>query len=319
MAQQDLRTVVIANPQSAGGALARRWSQVAGLLHAQLGPHQLRFTRQPGDARVLSRAALDEGFELLVAVGGDGTISEVVDGLFDEHGPLCPEVVVGLLHFGTGGDFSRSTGTPRRLRSGIEALSGAATTTIDVGRVHYCTADGTPQTRHFVNIASFGLAGLVDQLANASSKALGGRLSFALATARAARRYRPARIALRLDDGASETLTVQNVAVANGRYFGGGMRIAPAAELDDGLFDVVTIEALSALEMLRHGHRLYRGTHLGLPQVRVQRARRVEALPLDPDVAVLLDVDGEAPGRLPARFELLPRALRLRVAELGRP
>lgn len=314
MASSDLRALVIANPQAAGGALARRWSQVAALLQSQLGPHQLRFTREPGDARRLGRAALEQGFELVVAVGGDGTISEIVDGLFDERGPLRPELVLGLVHFGTGGDFSRSAGTPRRLRSGIRALSGSATTTIDVGRVSYRSADGAPQLRHFINIASFGLSGLVDQLANSSSKALGGRISFALATARAVRRYRPAPIALRLDDGASATLTVQNVAVANGRYFGGGMRIAPDAALDDGLFDVVTVEALGAMELLRHGHRLYRGTHLALPQVRVQRARRVEALPLA-DEPVLLDVDGEAPGQLPARFELLPRALRLKVAD----
>ncbi|MBK8480251.1 MAG: diacylglycerol kinase family lipid kinase [Proteobacteria bacterium] len=315
MAQPALRALVIANPQSAGGALARRWSQVAALLQEQLGAHQVRFTRQRGDARTLSRAAIDQGFELIVAVGGDGTISEVVAGLFDDAGPLRPELLLGLVHFGTGGDFCRSTGTPRQLRRGIRALRGQAYRSIDVGRVTYQAADGRPQARHFANIASFGLAGLVDQLANSSSKALGGRLSFALATARALRRYEPARVALRLDEGPSVALTVQNVAVANGRYFGGGMQIAPAAELDDGLFDVVVVEALSALAMLRHGHRLYRGTHLGLPQVRVQRARRVEALPLVSDPPVLLDVDGEAPGQLPARFEIVPGALRLKIAE----
>jgi diacylglycerol kinase (ATP) len=141
---------------------------------------------------------------------------------------------------------------------------------------------------------------------------MGGTASFFLATVRAAVRYRNQRVRLVLDDKEEEALelTINNVAVANGRYFGGGMHIAPDALLDDGIFDVVAVGDVNALDMLRDGAKLYRGKHLGLPKVVVRRARKIEARPLD-SVDILLDVDGEAPGALPATFEILPAALPL--------
>jgi diacylglycerol kinase family enzyme len=155
---------------------------------------------------------------------------------------------------------------------------------------------------------------LVDEMVNQGSKRLGGRLSFMLATARAGMRYQNQRVSIRFDDlGEAVDMTISTVAVANGRFFGGGMQVAPDAELDDGFFDVVAIGDMSLMDFVLHGHKLYRGTHLGHAKISSRRARSVSADPIDGDEPVRLDVDGETPGRLPARFDMVESALELIV------
>ena len=183
---------------------------------------------------------------------------------------------------------------------------------IDVGRLHYVTDGGAPAVRHFINIASFGIGGLVDRYVNESSKAFGGTLSFAFATLKAGASYKNAKVRLTLDGGPAREGRIYNVAVANGRYFGGGMKVAPDAALDDGMFDVITMGDFGFGDLLFRGLDIYSGKHLRNPKVSVHRARRVEAEAVD-GAEVLLDVDGEAPGRLPASFELLQGALQVRA------
>lgn len=310
------RALVVANPQSANGALGRRWSSLRQTIEGSFGPFEHAFTTRAGDASVIARrAAAEQGYEMVVAMGGDGTIGEVVDGLFTDQGAVAPDVVLGVLPYGTGGDFRKTIRASKKLAEGAAGLRGRAVRTIDVGRLHYIDNEGERRVRHFVNIASFGIGGVVDQLVNTTTKVLGGKVSFGLATVRAMRRFRPQRARLRLDGGEPQEVTLHNIAVANGQFFGGGMWIAPQAELDDGRFDVVTLGPLTMWDILFRMGRVYKGTHLDLPQVRFARAARVEAEPVDPDEAILLDVDGEAPGRLPATFQLLPRALKLKWPE----
>lgn len=305
---------MVANPQSAGGALGRRWPQVARLLDQHLGDYDHAMTTAAGEAVTLTREALLAGkHEMIVAMGGDGTISDVVDGFFSESGAVQPEVVLGVLHFGTGGDFRKTIGAPKELAKGVRSLAGRETQWIDVGRLTHLDHQGQSRTRHFVNIASFGMGGLVDQLVNTTTKAFGGRVSFGVATLRAMRRYRAKRARVQLDNGEPREILLHNVAVANGRFFGGGMQVAPGACLDDGVFDVVTIGPLSNWDILARGHLIYTGRHLNMPQVTLERAARVVAEPVNAGDEILLDVDGETPGRLPATFEILPSALRLKT------
>jgi YegS/Rv2252/BmrU family lipid kinase len=312
----NFRTLLVANPQSANGALGRKWSSLEQTIRSGLGAFEHRFTERKGDATRLARRALEEGYEMVVAMGGDGTISEVADGFFTAAGPLNPAAVLGVLPFGTGGDFRKTIGAPKQLAAGAASLRGRRTQRIDVGRLTYTPQDGGERRScHFINIASFGIGGLVDELVNASSKALGGRVSFAWATFRAMLRFKPQRARLRLDEGEPSEVLLHNIAVANGRFFGGGMEVAPDATLDDGRFDVITLGPMSMADLLLRGHRIYKGTHLSLPQVSAARARRVEAQPVDPGERILLDVDGEVPGMLPATFELLPGALLLKTPE----
>ena len=205
-------------------------------------------------------------------------------------------------------------GKVRDIYEAGRVLVGGRQQKIDVGRVDFVDNQGQPTSRMFVNISSFGISGLVDDYVNKTTKAFGGKVSFFIATARAALAYQNQRVRLTFDDDPDQDVirTINSVAVANGRYFGGGMFIAPDAELDDGLFDVVTIGDLRPTEMAVNGRRLYQGTHLGLDKVEHRRARVLRAEPLD-SKPIRLDVDGETPGVLPATFTLLPQALTMMV------
>jgi YegS/Rv2252/BmrU family lipid kinase len=303
------RTTVIVNPHSQGGRLGERWPEVADVV-ARVFPFDEAITRGPGDATILARAALRGGAERVVAIGGDGTINEVVNGFFDESGqPVAPEASFAVLPYGTGGDFRRTLGLPRGLAEAASAIAHGVRRRIDVGRLTFVAHDGAPAHRMFANIASFGVSGVVDRLVNASGKRLGGRLAFMLATARATWSYRNQRVQLTLDGEHRVEATINTVAVANGRYFGGGMMVAPNAELDDGMFDVIALGDFGLGDLLRSGRRIYRGTHLTMDKVTARRARVVEAEGIDPNALIELDVDGEALGRLPARFELRHGAL----------
>jgi YegS/Rv2252/BmrU family lipid kinase len=311
-------TVVVVNPKSQNGALGRRWPDLAKVLHREMGAFESVMTQGPGDATRLAREALAAGTDVVVAVGGDGTIHEVVNGFFDaDERPVRPGAALGVVPFGTGGDFRKTLKLPRELADAGKLIARGHRQTIDVGSLHYRagSARGPEARRMFINVASFGIGGLVDQIVNTSSKALGGRMAFLLGTARAALRYKNQRVRLVFDGDEDQfvEITMNNVIVANGQYFGGGMHIAPEARLDDGLFDVVTLGDLTPMDFLKDGHRVYRGAHIGMNKVSFRHARRVDARPVDPDEDVLLDVDGEAPGALPARFTLLPRAIDLLV------
>ena len=310
MTTSQPRTVLVVNPQSQNGALGRRWPELAGVIRRELTFDEVR-TRRPGDATRLTRDALAAGAERIVAIGGDGTINEVVNGFFEDGKAIAPNAALGILPFGTGGDFRKTIHIPKSMATGARILARGKTRRIDVGLLELTTRSGARETKVFANIASFGISGMVDRFVNETSKRLGGRLSFMLATVRAGVRYRNQRVRLFFDDDAAPVdATINTVAVANGRFFGGGMYIAPDAELDDGLFDVVTLGDLGLTDFLFSGRHIYGGTHLGMDKVSVRRASKLRAEPRAGDV-VEIDMDGETPGILPATFTILPGALAL--------
>ena len=305
------KTVVVVNPMAANGSLGKKWPDVAAVLSRELGAYEPVTTQGSRDATRLAQSALRDGADVVVAIGGDGTIHEVVNGFFDGTRPIRPQAALGIIPFGTGGDFSKTLALSHDVAAAAATIKTGHTRTIDVGHLAYTAHDGDRGETLFANIASFGIGGLVDQLVNTSSKMLGGKASFILATVRAGIRYKNQLVRV-VFDGKEEDFVeglIQNVAVANGRYFGGGMFIAPNAEPDDGLFDVILLGDMNLGDFLRHGRRLYKGTHLDLPKVSSRRAKVVEARPTAEGQEVLLDVDGEAPGRLPATFTVIPRAL----------
>jgi len=302
------RTTVIVNPKSQGGRLGKRWSELADTI-GRAFPFDEALTRAPGDATRLTREALRAGAERVVAIGGDGTVNEVVNGFFDEGGaPIAPEASFALLPFGTGGDFRRTFGLPTEPAAAARVIAEHRRRRIDVGRLSFTSTSGERVQRMFANIASFGVSGVVDRLVNESGKRF-GRLSFMLATARATWSYRNQRVQLTFDGADRVESTINTVAVANGRYFGGGMLVAPDAEVDDGQFDVIAMGDFGFADLVKSGRRLYQGTHIAMDKVTARRARVVEAEGVEPGAVIELDVDGESPGRLPARFELLPGAL----------
>jgi YegS/Rv2252/BmrU family lipid kinase len=315
--------LIIVNPASAGGVTGDVWPGVASDVRSHFGPFEVAFTRRGGEASEIAERESRAGRGLVVACGGDGTISEVADGILRSGGGA----ELGVLPSGTGGDFRRTLGLPARAADAARHLRAGRTRLMDAGRVTYTDnttvaagAGGAPteKTRHFVNVASFGMGGDVIKrvksragLPAGAARLLGGRLSFAAAALQATLAFEKPEVRVSLDGGPPARLTVTNFCVANARYFGGGMKIAPTAQVDDGLFDVVSVGDMGALSILANSYRVYFGTHLGLQDVRHARARRVRAEPAS-DSAVRLELDGELVGRLPALFEILPGALRVR-------
>jgi diacylglycerol kinase (ATP) len=287
---------------------------VASAVRQHFGPFEAALTQRSGEAVEIAEREARAGRRLVIACGGDGTINEVANGLLrSESG-----AELGLLPSGTGGDFRRTLGIPQRVADAARALREGETRLMDAGHVIFVNGHGAEESRFFVNVASFGMGGDVikrvksrEGLPAGAARLLGGRLSFAAAALQAAVTFEKPSVRVSLDGGVSARITVANFCVANARYFGGGMKIAPKALVDDGRFDVVAVGDVSALTVLVNSYRLYLGTHLGMQEVHHALARRVRAESADGS-PVKLEVDGELAGSLPAEFELLPRALRVR-------
>ena len=303
------RSLVIVNPASAAGTTGRRWDRIAKLLHSSLGNFEHAATQKPGEATALSRTALREGFEMVVSVGGDGTLNEVVGGFFEGSVALAPQAVLGVVALGTGSDFGRTLGQVD-LESACARLRGRKTRSIDVGLARFTGHDGAATTRIFMNVASFGCGGLVAHLLSPRLKAVSGHLAFTLATLRALAIYRDQTVTLEFDGMPPRSLAITNCAFANGRFFGAGMQVAPAAQLDDGELDVTIWSGFRLMDFIRKRHSLYDGSHVREPGTQVLRSRRAIA---SSESTVLLEVDGESAGTLPAQLEVLAGAVRLKV------
>ena len=307
---------VIVNPRSGAGRTGREWPNIERALRAAY-PHMTHaLTRHRGDATMLVRAALSEGHHEIVAVGGDGTINEAVNGFFDAGGPLVPDAVFGFVTSGTGGDFRKTFDLAPGYDAAIARLREARVRTIDIGKLTCLSLDGQPVVRYFANIGSFGLSGVIVNAVNRSSiaKLFGGRFAFGFHSAAAMLLHRDRAVRIRVDGDFDEITTISTVAIANGQFFGGGMRVAPRAQPDDGMFDVVIMGGAPKTRALSEMKKIYTGEHIGLPGVRAIKGRKIVAAPVAETAghAVLIEVDGECAGRLPATFELLPRALNLR-------
>jgi len=316
------KTLLIVNPRSANGATGRHFDDISGAVREQLGDHAHAFTERTLHATELTRAALREGTELVIATGGDGTINEVVNGFFEEPRPqegpgdgprlINPQAALAILPRGTGGDFRRTVGLDGDLRKSARHLRGERRP-LDVGRCDFIGHDGKPAARYFVNVAGCGVGAEIVAIANKSSKALGGKISFMLASLRGLAGWSDVAIRARLDDGPSEELSITSFSVANGRFFGGGMMVSPDARLDDGLFHITIWSRFGFTEFVLKSGTLYDGSHVKLPGTRTASARRIRLEPgATPGARVaLIELDGEPVGRLPATYTVLPGALQL--------
>ena len=299
-------TLIVVNPASGGGRTGRGWAAVAERLRAAGLDFDAAMTSRRGEAIELSRRAAAEGCSLVVAAGGDGTINEVANGIL-EHSDGTPGTRLGVLPTGTGGDFRRTLGLPTDVADAAHVLAAGRTRRIDAGRVTCAGPGGTTVRRHFVNIASAGIGADVAERVERGGVLVNGELTFLLASARTLLTWRN-RPVTSVVDGESSELVAQQVVVANCRYYGGGMCVAPAAVPDDGMLDVVVVGDLTLWENVRGLGRIRNGTHLDgySPKLSHRLARRVE---LRSPEAVRVEVDGELPGMLPAVFEILPAAL----------
>jgi YegS/Rv2252/BmrU family lipid kinase len=242
-----------------------------------------------------------------VVVGGDGTVHEVVNGVAGHARQT--EVELAVLPRGTGKDFVRSLRIPSDVEAALAVARGGSPRAVDVGQASYRAWDGSTAAAYFANFAGAGISGAIARRANRSSKALGGRISFFAATIAVFASWRSARVTVDID-GEPRSGDMFEVLVMNGDYAAGGMWVTPGAEPDDGRLDVLLIGDVTKGDFVRTFPKIYRGKHLSHPKIDLLhgRAVRVDALPPVPIV-----LDGEQPGTTPARFELAPQALRVRV------
>ena len=248
----------------------------------------------------LAQAAGEAPGSLLVVVGGDGTVNEVVNGV------AGTDAEIAVLPSGTGQDFGRTHGIPSRLDDAVRVALGGETRTIDLGRVEL--EDGT--RRLFANVGSAGMSGAVARRANGMTKALGGRATFFYALTREFLAWQNTRVVVELDQGVRREEPMHDVILANGRWHGGGMKLAPEALQDDGLLDVVLIGDVTKLDFLTTAPKLYSGRYLSHPKVELLRSPTAA---ISADEPLPLEVDGEPIGTTPACFEIVPSAVRLRV------
>jgi YegS/Rv2252/BmrU family lipid kinase len=300
-------SVAILNPRSGRGNGAKIWARVQAQLRE---PYEVCETQAPGHATTLTRNALDRGVTTVVAIGGDGTINEIVNGFFDGERAVAPDARLGIIPSGTGSDLRRTLQLPSEDASLAAVLRAGYVQSVDVMKVRYATLNGASALRHAINIVSFGMGGLVAARAKESTRPLGGRVAYLAATLRTALTFAGRDVRLTLDGAPALEATITNVAVGNGQFHGGGMWACPAARLDDGLADVTLVNYLPLWRLLRSLPALYTGRVLEHPSVRSHRVRRIEADSREP---CEIELDGEPVGRLPIEVSVLPRAIRLLV------
>jgi diacylglycerol kinase (ATP) len=295
--------VFLVNPASANGKTGKRWPDIARTAHAAGLRGPAIFSERPGQLGDLAREAADEGATLLVVVGGDGTVHEVVNGIAGREG-----VELALIPRGTGWDFARTHRVPKRLDEALRIAKEGEARPFDLGRATYL-ANGSSETAWFANMASVGMSGAVAAKANSTTKALGAKTSYLYALGTVFARWKNVELRVRVDEEERNGL-MEDTIVAVGRYLAGGMMITPDAEPDDELFDVLLIGDLTKTELVRVMPKIYRGTHLPHPKGEVLRGRTVS---IEADDPLPIQLDGEQPGTTPVRFEIAPAAIRLRV------
>jgi diacylglycerol kinase (ATP) len=305
---------VILNPVSGGGKTPADHGRILAALEKRLGePFGLHVTVGPRDATSAAREALKTGCRLIIAVGGDGTFQEVVNGFFEDGRPVRPEAELALIPAGTGNGLAQSFGLPKTLEGRCAVAAGGFATAVDVGRAVFTGADGRPESRYFVNECQAGIGGDVVRKVSSRAKKLGGRLAFGLTTVATALSCPNRTLIVTIDGKVWPARRYVGVVIANGGCMAGGMRLTPEASVTDGLFDILFIHEQTVPERLRHFPKIYSGRHLASPKFSLVRGRAVTLASEGGDGAPF-EADGEFWGATPCRIEIVPHAVRLRLS-----
>jgi len=305
------KTHVILNPASAGGKTGQKRAQILAALERHLGrAYSLCVTRRPLEATSSAREAVLAGSELVIAVGGDGTIQETVNGLFSQGRLINPDCQLGIINSGTGCGFLKSLNFPPDLESQCKVIGQEWTRLIDIGRAVFSNGNGLGQERYFINECQAGIGGEVVKKVQSGQKKLGGFLAFGLNTLAVLLNYPNRRITVRVDDGPERTGRFMGIIAANGNSMAGGMQLAPQADVGDGMLDFLFIHEQTLSERLLNFPKIYWGSHIASPKFSYFRGKSL-ALTSEEDIS--FEADGELLGRLPCRVEILPSALRVRA------
>ena len=313
-----MNPLLVVNPKSGGGATGRTFGALRSTIERALGKVEVSMTERPGHGIDLAREAAIAGHPLVIAVGGDGTIHEVVNGLMQAraggYGTKAETTQLGIIGQGTGGDLRKTLGIEHRLDRYVDAIASGKQRQLDVGKF----SGGGKAGHYFVNILSVGMGGLVDRYVAEAPRFLGGKAAYFGASLKALLNARLGNVRCTVTkDGKTEEHVIRSfmIAVCNGKYFGGGMKVAPMAEVDDGAFELVALGATSKIGFAMTSGSIYSGEHIGhagTVHLRGQKMK-LELVNEDAKSVYLLDVDGEPMGGLPLEIEVVPKALMLRA------
>jgi diacylglycerol kinase (ATP) len=302
--------MAIVNPASSNGKTGRRWPELNRLMQEKGLVYDFLLTKGPGDAAKIACHALEEGYRTILSVGGDGTLNEIINGIFQAGDELRKLVTVGVISMGTGGDFVRTLQIPKDLNKAIDCISKGKKRRIDLGIASFLKPNGEKTFRYFCNIADIGLGGDTAARVNRTSKVFGGFISFLYSTILSLLLYKNKEITAVIDEKVERKSKITTLVIANGQYFGGGMKIAPLAQPDDALFDILFLHDMSKTKLLFNLFKVYKGKHLSVKGVELMRGEKVVIT--SPDVA-LVELDGEQPGRAPLEIQILPGSMQFFV------
>jgi diacylglycerol kinase (ATP) len=297
----------VVNPASGAGKAGRQWAQVETWLPSAGIPYETALTTRPNEATEITERAVRESRPVVVAVGGDGTLNEVVNGFFHNGAPIPTTSKLAMVPLGTGGDFRRTLQIPVDPRAAIDVLRTGITRRLDAGCVTYQAEDGSTAVRHFINIADAGLGGEVVQTVGNGTKRFGS-MAYTLGGLRALVGFKNKPMTVDIDQVTHQLPKAQQVVIANCQFFGGGMQMAPTASPTDGVFDVILIKNAGKIETMRGMNDFRAGKHLDQtnPKIELLYGKRIS---ITSPVPVRIDVDGEAVGFLPALFEMQPGSI----------
>lgn len=302
----------IVNPEAGSGRSRRLWPDIAAKAKELWGDCNFVFTRKEGDAARYARLAAEKGKSWVVAVGGDGTVHEVVNGLMQANVVQKANVLLGIISMGSGDDFIKSLELPKDPIKALDILKKKKTKTIDLLRVSYLNHEQKKESRYSMNLSDFGLGGKVMQKVNASSKRFGSKLTYLFHSLATFLTFRSFSVVLETEDRNYHFHYLIMGLVANGKFFGSGMCVAPEAVVDDGWMNVILVEKMGIATFLKMISPIYKQEKIENKSIFRMKAKKMHVQPtsLKP---VYIELDGEQPGTLPATFELVPQALKLCV------
>lgn len=295
----------IINPTSGGGSSGKTWAQARAFIESSLGNFSFEFTGGKGHGIELARRASDKA-KKIIAIGGDGTISEIVSGIIQSGNK---NIELGVLNLGTGGDFCRTLQISSNINKGIERLKNGIATETDIGSITYIGNNNKSEERYFINIAGCGMAGEVVRTINKSKK-LFGSFSYYLSSVQNLFSYKNKKLLISFDDGEPKEFVAVTVAVCNGKYFGGGMQISPNSEISDGLLNITIIGDWNIFEKILYSSKLYGNKIIKVPKVYSFLAKKIEIKNSDDESPAFIDSDGEDVGIIPMTVKIIPKAVK---------
>lgn len=301
-----MKTLVLINPTAGGGKAKERWPEISKKC-VFLKKREEIYTQRAGEATQIVREFLKKGFDRVLVVGGDGTLTEAANGFFENETPLNPKASLGTIPLGSGSDFLKTLGI-FSVEEEIQWLEKNRTLSCDVGQVTYLNKEGKSESRLFLNISSFGCAGEIVDRVNRSSKVLGATATYLGSTLFTFFTYQNPKVTLELDGKEKRSVVINNLFVCNGKYSGSGMLWGPKASLTDGLFDLTLVKEIPKLQGLLNMRKIYQGKVLEIEEVEHFQCRTLSATSSE---KVSLEVDGDNVGTLPVTYRVSPNKITL--------